>query len=74
MSTWLQIKHFESANEKIYSLFIYYDEFERGNLLSSYTGIHKLGVVYFKHIDLQFSFSNKIHFSFHFISLLQSFN
>jgi len=44
-STWLQIKQSENVNEKIYPLFIYYDEFETGNPLSSHAGIHKLGAV-----------------------------
>jgi len=45
-STWLQIKQLKNVNEKIYPLFIYYDEFETGNPLSSHAGIHKLGAVY----------------------------
>lgn len=45
-TTWLQIKQSETSNEKIYPLFIYYDEFETGNPLSSHAGIHKLGAVY----------------------------
>jgi len=45
-STWLQIKQLENVNEKIYPLFIYYDELETGNPLSSHAGIHKLGAVY----------------------------
>lgn len=45
-STWLQVKQSENVNEKIYSLFIYYDEFETGNPLSSHAGIHKLRAVY----------------------------
>jgi hypothetical protein len=45
-STWLQTSTTENANEKIFPLLLYYDEFETGNLLSSHAGIHKLGAVY----------------------------
>lgn len=45
-STWLQIKQSKNVNEKIYPLFIYYDEFETENPLSSHAGIRKLGAVY----------------------------
>ncbi|KYN02053.1 hypothetical protein ALC62_07169 [Cyphomyrmex costatus] len=42
----VEINKTQNANEKIYPLLLYYDEFETGNPLSSHAGIHKLGAVY----------------------------